>query len=120
MMAGSAIDHHVPVVDPFMPEAEKVAAIRDALPATGAGVYLDTAAFGPIPAESARAAREADDWELRVGRAGPDREADLAQRLEEARATLAALLGSQTTQVALTSGIGHAIAVAVSSREWRA
>src|SRR5918992_2859061 len=92
-VAGRIIDHHVVVVDPFLPEADKVAAVREALPATGAGIYLDTAAFGPLPAESARAAQEADEWELRVGRGGPDREADLAQRLEEARATLAALPG---------------------------
>ncbi len=75
------------------PDDEKVARLRELLPATSAGIYLDTATFGPLPAETAAAMREADDWELKVGRATVGRDEDMEQRVEEARAVLAALLG---------------------------
>jgi selenocysteine lyase/cysteine desulfurase len=91
-------------VDPFLPDDQKVAAIRELLPATGAGIYLDTATAGPFPAETDRALREADDWELRVGRVGPDRGDDTAQRAEEARSVIAAVLGVDADGVILTTG----------------
>jgi selenocysteine lyase/cysteine desulfurase len=84
------------------PDTEKVAQLRELIPATGAGIYLDTAYRGPIPAETAAAMREADDWELRVGRAAEGREEDVAQRREEARAVLAALIGADPDEIALT------------------
>ncbi len=102
-------------MDPLLPDAEKVAALRDALPATGAGIYLDTATAGPLPAETAAAMSEADDWDLRVGRAREDREDDVAQRADEARAVLAALVGAQAREVALCPGIDSALAVAAHS-----
>lgn len=107
------------MVDPPTPDAEKLAALRGLLPATGAGIFLDTAARGPLPAETASAMREADEWELRVGRATAGREEDLAQRRAEARAVLAALVVGDPTQVALTSGVEHALAVAAAMPDWR-
>ena len=47
-----------PVVSPFMPDPEKVAAIRTLLPATGAGIYLNAGTAGPMPAETQRAMDE--------------------------------------------------------------
>jgi selenocysteine lyase/cysteine desulfurase len=91
-------------VDPFLPDDQKVAAIRELLPATAAGIYLDTAAAGPFPAETDRALRESDDWELRVGRVGPDRSDDTAQRADEARSVIAAVLGVDADGVILTTG----------------
>ena len=82
-------------------DAERVAQLRQLLPATGAGIYLDTATFGPLPAETAAAMRQADDWELAVGRVWPGRNEDVQQRAEEARAVLAALLGGDPRQVVL-------------------
>jgi len=93
-------------------ESDKVRALRELLPATGAGIYLDTATFGPLPAETAEAMRQADDWELRVGRITAGREEDVAQRSAEARAVLAALLGSQPEQVLLADGHRDAIELA--------
>ncbi len=46
--------------------------------------------------------READDWELRVGRAAEGREEDVAQRRDEARAVLAALIGADPDEITLT------------------
>ena len=42
------------VVSPFMPDEEKLAAVREGLPATGAGIYLNTGTAGPIPANPRR------------------------------------------------------------------
>ena len=60
-------------------DAGKLRALRELIPATSAGIYLDTAYRGPLPAETAAAMRDADDWELRVGRASEGREEDAAQ-----------------------------------------
>jgi len=87
----------------------KLRALRELLPATGAGIYLDTATRGPLPAETAAAMRDADDWELRVGRAIEGRAEDVAQRLEEARAVLAALLVADPAEITVTHGGGDAL-----------
>lgn len=94
------------------PEARKLADLRELIPATGAGIYLDTAYRGPLPAETAAAMREADDWELRVGRATEGREDDFEQRVEEARAVLAALLHVDAAEMVITSGVDAALAFA--------
>jgi selenocysteine lyase/cysteine desulfurase len=93
-------------------DEQKVARLRELLPATSAGIYLDTATFGPLPAETAAAMREADDWELKVGRATVGRDEDLEQRIEEARAVLAALLVADPSEIVLTPGIDAALALA--------
>jgi L-cysteine/cystine lyase len=100
------------MIQPFLPDAERLAALRAALPATGAGVYLDTLTAGPLPEETARAMAEADEWDLRTGRAGLDRAADLEQRMEEARGVLAALVGGQPDDILLTHGVADAVEVA--------
>lgn len=83
-------------------DADKVARLRELIPATSAGIYLDTAYRGPLPAETAAAMRDADDWELRVGRATEGRDEDLAQRREEARAVIAALIGADPDEIRFT------------------
>ena len=57
------------MVTPFLPDDEKIPAIREALPSTAAGIYLNTGAAGPLPRETAHAMAEAEAWELRTGRA---------------------------------------------------
>jgi len=90
----------------------KLARLRDLLPATSAGIYLDTATFGPLPAETAAAMREADEWELKVGRPTVGRDEDMEQRVEEARAVLAALLVADPSEVVLTPGLDAALELA--------
>jgi selenocysteine lyase/cysteine desulfurase len=85
----------------------KVAALRELIPATGAGIYLDTAYRGPLPAETAAAMRDADDWELRVGRATEGREEDFAQKRDEARAVIAALIGADPHEIHLAASRPH-------------
>lgn len=100
-------------------DAEKVARLRELLPATGAGIYLDTAYRGPMPAETAAAMRDADDWELRVGRATEGRAEDAAQRRLEARSVLAALVGGDPADICLTTGDEQALAIAASAPDWK-
>ena len=82
-------------------EAAKLRQLRELLPATSAGIYLDTATRGPLPAETAAAMREAEDWELTVGRVWDGRDEDVTQRHEEARAVVAALLGADPARITL-------------------
>jgi L-cysteine/cystine lyase len=103
------------MVAPFLPEKEKVAAIRDELPATGAGIYLDTATAGPLPAAAARAMQEWADWELRVGRAGDVADDEFAERAAEARATLAAVLVTSAERVTIAPGAGPGLLDALST-----
>jgi len=102
-----------------MTDEEKVGRLRELLPATGAGIYLDTAYRGPLPAETAAAMRDAEDWELRVGRATEGRAQDAAQRRSEARAVIAALVGGDPADISLTTGDEQALAIAAWAVDWK-
>ncbi len=99
-------------MEPYLPDAAKLATLREALPATSAGIYLDTFTSGPLPEETARAMEEADGWDLRTGRAGTDRAEDLVGRMEEARGVLAAVIGSDPDDILLTHGVQDALSLA--------
>jgi len=99
-------------------DRDKVAALRASLPATSAGIYLDTGTSGPIPAESAAAMRQAEERELALGRTG-EAVGDLADRMAEARGALAAILGTDMDRVALTHSTTEGIALAVGTIDWR-
>ena len=107
------------MVAPFLPDEEKVAAIRDALPATGAGIYLDTAAAGPLPVETHRAMREWADWELRVGRVAEEADDEYRARLDEARGVLAAVLVAPVERVEVAPDVGSAFRAAAAAMRWR-
>jgi L-cysteine/cystine lyase len=89
------------VVAPFPPSSDKLEAVRSALPALGAGIYLNTGSVGPLPAETAVAMAEVAAWERDVGRADPASFDDLLARMAEARAGVAAVLGTDVEAVAL-------------------
>lgn len=76
--------------------------MRAALPALAAGIYLNTGSVGPIPAETAAAMAEITDYELRTGRAHTDSFVDALQRMDEARAAVAAVLTVDVDDIALT------------------
>lgn len=90
------------MVAPFLPDDEKVAAVREALPALRAGIYLNTGSVGPMPAETAAAMAEIVDYELRIGRAAMDYWDGFVERLAEARAAVAAVVGADVDEIGIT------------------
>ncbi len=101
-----------------MPEAQKVAAIRTLLPATGAGIYLNAGTAGPMPAETQRAMDEQAARELATGRASPDLWPDTVERMAEARASVAAVLVADPADIALTHSTTDGMNLAVSALPW--
>ena len=108
------------MVSPFLPDDEKLAAVREALPAVGAGIYMDTPVAGPLPAETARSMADIAGWEVTTGRAGRDRRDESLSRVDEARGPVAAILTTDVDNIALTHGVAHAIAIATRAVEARA
>jgi selenocysteine lyase/cysteine desulfurase len=106
------------VVSPFLPDDAKLHAVREALPAVGAGIYLNTAEAGPLPAETAAAMAEIADHELRFGRAHAADLEDAADRRDEARAAVAAVLAADVGSIALTRGSSEGVAIAVRGVDW--
>ena len=81
-----------------MPDEAKIAAVRAALPATGAGIYLNAGSVGPLPAETARAMSEVADRELQVGRASYADYLETLDRRAEARAAVAAMFNPSVVE----------------------
>lgn len=107
------------MVTPFLPEDEKLAAVRGALPATSAGIYLDTPSHGPIPTEVHRAMTELAEWELAVGRGSPEYLAETLQRMDEARAAVAAVGMTDPGAIGLVHATTDALELATGLVDWR-
>ncbi len=121
-MSAGAVDrgdssrrYHRGVVDPFLPDVEKLAAVRAALPALGAGIYLNTGSVGPLPAETAAAMAEITEYELGIGRSHPDYFAGFLERLDEARGAVAAIVGADIDEIAITHSVSVAMNAAIGS-----
>lgn len=108
------------VVSPFLPDDDKVDAVRRALPATGAGIYLNTGSCGPMPEETARAMAEATELDLRIGRAHAGHFEALVEWIDAARAGVAAVIGADLGEVALTHAASDGMSIAAWALEWRA
>jgi L-cysteine/cystine lyase len=102
-----------------MPDAEKVAAVRQALPAVGAGIYLNTGSAGPIPAEVAAVMADLEGWEVRTGRASAEFFDDFLERLAEARAAVAAVLATDVDTVAITHATTEGMNIATWAVDWK-
>jgi L-cysteine/cystine lyase len=96
-----------------LPDDEKLAAVRAALPALGAGIYLNTGSVGPLPAETAAAMAELVDYELRIGRSHPDDWDAFIERMAEARASVAAVIGADVDEIALVHSTSQAMNAAI-------
>jgi len=107
------------MVSPFLPDDEKVAAIRHGLPATAAGIYLNTGSAGPLPRETALAMAEAAEWEVTIGRGNPDFFPLKFQRFDEARAAVAAVLTVDLDTVALTHSTTDGMNIGSWGVDWR-
>jgi L-cysteine/cystine lyase len=111
--------YHTAVVGPFMPDAEKLAAVREALPALGAGIYFNSGLAGPLPAETAAAMDELSGWQVRTGRAHRDAYPALVDRMAEARAGIAAIIATDISSIALTRATTDGMNIAAWSVDWR-
>jgi L-cysteine/cystine lyase len=85
-----------------MSDPDKLAAVRAALPSLSSAIQLNTGSAGPIPAEVAAAMAELEAYERDFGRAQAEYWTDSAQRMEEARAGVAAVLGGELDEIAIT------------------
>jgi L-cysteine/cystine lyase len=85
-----------------MPDAEKLAAVRAALPALGAGIQLNTGSCGPMPVDAVAAMTQLVEYERDIGRADAAYYDELLVRIDEARASVAAVIGGDLDEVALT------------------
>ena len=103
-----------------MPDPEKLTAVREAIPALSAGIYLNTGSVGPMPAETAAAMAEIATCERDLGRAHPDYFLESMARMDEARAGVAAVLGTDVGAVALTHSTTDGMNAATLLPDWRA
>jgi L-cysteine/cystine lyase len=102
-----------------MPDDEKVAAVREALPASGAGIYLNTGSAGPIPTETATAMADLEGWEVRTGRATAEFFEDFLERLAEARAGVAAILATDVDGIGITHATTEGMNIATWGVDWK-
>ena len=108
------------MVAPFPPDADRLAAVRAALPALDAGIYLNTGSVGPLPAETAAAMNEIAAYELATGRGHSDYFEEMLQRMAEARAAVAAVLVADPADIALTHSTTDGMNIGTWSIDWRA
>jgi L-cysteine/cystine lyase len=107
------------VVAPNPPDDDRLTAVRAALPALDAGIYLNTGSVGPMPAETAAAMAELETYELRTGRAHPDYWTETLQRMAEARAAVAAALTADAADIALSHSTSDGMNAAIWAIDWR-
>jgi L-cysteine/cystine lyase len=102
-----------------MPDDEKLTAVRELLPATGAGIYLNTGTAGPLPRETAAAMSELEGWEVTTGRAHPAFHEEALDRLEEARGAIAAVIHAGLDDIALMHSTTDGVNAALWSVDWQ-
>jgi L-cysteine/cystine lyase len=111
--------YHTAVVSPFMADAEKLAAVRAALPSLGAGIQLNTGSVGPMPAETAAAMAELEAYERDIGRSDIPYYLESLERIDEARAAVAAVIGADLDEIALTRATSDGMNIGTWSIDWK-
>ncbi len=107
------------MVSAFQPDPDKLAYVRGAIPALAAGLYLNTGSAGPLPAETAAAMAEIAAWERDTGRGHVSSFQQLVQWMDEARAGVAAISGTDVSSVALTHSTTDGMNAATLAIGWR-
>lgn len=102
-----------------MSDADKLAAVRAAMPSLSAAIQLNTGSAGPIPAEVAAAMRELEDYERDFGRSQHEYHLESLQRMDEARAAVAAVLGGDLDEVAITHAATDGMNLGTWAIDWR-
>jgi L-cysteine/cystine lyase len=103
---------------PTAMDADKIAAIREELPATHRIAYFNTGTNGPLPRRSVAALVEYAQIELEQGRVGPGAWELYDATMNETRAALAALLGCADDEVALTHNTTEGMNIALMGLDW--
>jgi L-cysteine/cystine lyase len=101
-----------------MSDADKLTAVRAALPSLSAAIQLNTGSVGPLPAETAAAMAELAAYERDFGRAQPEYWEELKQRIDEARAGVAAVLGGELDEVAITHAATDGMNIGTWAIDW--
>lgn len=101
-----------------MSDADKLVAVRAALPSLAAGIQLNTGSVGPMPAEVAAAMAELDAHERDFGRAQIESFMEHVQRVDEARAGVAAVIGADLDEVALTHAATEGMNIGTWALDW--
>jgi L-cysteine/cystine lyase len=102
-----------------MSDTDKLAAVRAALPSLSAAIQLNTGSAGPLPAEVAAAMAELEAYERDFGRAQLEYWEDSLQRMDEARAAVAAVLGGDLDEVAITHATTDGMNLGTWAVDWR-
>jgi selenocysteine lyase/cysteine desulfurase len=94
--------------------------VRQELPATGATVYLNNGSWGPLPRCSVAAIQAAAARELETGRIGGGMQSflDYFDELAALRGSLAALVGADEGEVALTRSTTEGVNLGLWGRSW--
>jgi L-cysteine/cystine lyase len=103
-----------------MPDAEKLAAVRAALPSLAAGIQLNTGSCGPMPVDAVAALTQLVEYERDVGRADFAYYEELLVRIDEARAAVAAVLGADLDEIALTHATTDGMNIGTWAVDWQA
>jgi L-cysteine/cystine lyase len=90
------------------------------MPALAAGIYLNTGTSGPLPAETAAVMAQMAEYELTVGRGHIDGFHEFLQRMDEARASIAAVLTADSDDIALTHAATDGMNIGVHGLDWTA
>ena len=101
-----------------MPDEEKLAAVRAALPAVEAGIYLNAGSVGPMPAETAKAMADLEAWELRTGGRTSITSRNSSPGWTRRGAT-AAVLGTDVDAIALNHSTTDGMNQAIAALDWR-
>ncbi len=102
-----------------MSDADKLAAVRAAIPSLSAAIQLNAGSAGPMPAEAAAAMAELEAYERDFGRAQHEYHLESIQRMDEARAGVAAVLGGELDEVAITHAATDGMNLGTWSIDWR-
>jgi L-cysteine/cystine lyase len=123
LLAYPSRESHPAMIDTPMTtsnDTAKIAAIREELPAVRRFVYLNVGTNGPLPRRSHAALVEQSQIELEEGRIGMQAYARILGVKDQVRAAVAALLGCESDEVALTHNTTEGMNIALLGIDWAA
>ncbi len=100
-------------------EDDKIAAIRNELPATQRFVYFNAGTNGPLPRRTHEALVTSSEAELTQGRIGMQAFTRLFENLTGARAAMAGVLGCSDAEIALTHNTTEGMNIALLGLDWQ-